>query len=525
MCRQCRMAYRDLGVPESDPIWEHASFKSSDAEAAGSSAPTQRNGVLSAGANKKTKGEGARKKAPADIVVPSKNESRKGKGRERERDLEDDVSSVGTPTSATRPSARRLPGSGFKAKQSATPPISDSRSNSPNPPPVRKGPVDVRKRDLPAPSPPAKPQPPIPPPQPSRASTSVAAAAAAIRKKNAGDVPSTTTQRGNEDKKDVKRRDRNSEIPDEKSRISKGRESPIPAAPPLPSFKRKKPPQDGNDSEFSERDVPLSTSSPKKRKLNDPPPSASERAQARDLSLPKKPVMSPVPPRPPPREIKKESSPSVAAFSPPRSSAIRSPLPPRPPTVDRRASTPIMSNGKGATPASKVEPRGSPSIPSRASSSKLRRKSPIYTSSEDESGETPPTRSRVAAPTNSSASDDTQPPPAKRHKTATYVPAFTPRRTLPDDRPGLRMYYSDCAAVHLRLHERQERVRTRIKRLLSRRDGGHGTDGEDGDDGDTDELMPEVLEGFMEEYERVREEMRKVRDKWERLGGRADDLK
>ncbi|KAI9068285.1 hypothetical protein FKP32DRAFT_1600631 [Trametes sanguinea] len=73
---------------------------------------------------------------------------------------------------------------------------------------------------------------------------------------------------------------------DEKPRV-KSQGSPIPAA--SLSFKRKKLAQDGNDSEYSEREVPLSTSASKKRRLDEqqqqqqqrPPPDEKPRTAPR----------------------------------------------------------------------------------------------------------------------------------------------------------------------------------------------------------------------------------------------------
>ena len=446
---------------------------------------------------KKAKAE--TKRRPADVAIPSKNESKKGKTRDRDLDDGED-SSVGTPTSATRPPARRLPGSGFKSKPSETPPAIDSRSNSPlPPPPKKKGPVDGRKRELPAPSGPAKPLPPIAPPQvPSRSTSTVAGAAAAIRKKA-------------KDSADRKERDRDSEVPEEKPRV-KARESPVPST--LPSFKRKKRPQEDNESEYS--DVPLSTSASKKRKLDGPPLSASERAAARDLSLPKKPIASPLPPRP--REIKKEESPSIAAFSPPRSTSARSPLPPRPPVREQAPSTSSSSHGKV-----KTEARGD-SVHShrRSESAKLRRQIADYTSSEEEEGEEIERPPRTAArrpppPTSSSTSDDQ--PPTKRVKTGVKDrdrPAFKPRPTLPADVHGLRRYYCECYEVHIELHTKKERAHERLEQALKRMDRRSG---DDDDATDWEDLHPEEMDQLMTQYRAVKSEMERIRSKMADIQG------
>ena len=119
--RQARQAFQAMKIPESDPIWDNVRPRPAAGAASGSadaSAPApEKNGVVVT--KKKTKtGESSRKKV-SDIAIPAKDESVVAKARNRDTD---EGSMAGTPTSATRPSARRLPGSGFKVKTSGTPP-------------------------------------------------------------------------------------------------------------------------------------------------------------------------------------------------------------------------------------------------------------------------------------------------------------------------------------------------------------------------------------------------------------------
>ncbi|KAH9942404.1 uncharacterized protein BXZ73DRAFT_97816 [Epithele typhae] len=97
LATQARSLFKDLlKVPDTDPVWDH-------------------------GTKKTTKADTARSRV-SDIVVPAKDESKKGKARAVDRDLDEgELSSVGTPTSV-RPGGRRQPGSGYRAKPSATPP-------------------------------------------------------------------------------------------------------------------------------------------------------------------------------------------------------------------------------------------------------------------------------------------------------------------------------------------------------------------------------------------------------------------
>ncbi|KAI0630215.1 hypothetical protein C8Q77DRAFT_1136970 [Trametes polyzona] len=506
MSRQARTAYRNLKIPDSDPIWDHVRYRdvgpsyagpgTSAKPAAGSSAAgaEPKKGMLSKGTTKKTKtADGGRKKAQDTIIAkdesarPGKPEPN-GKGKTRERDA-DEVSAAGTPTSATRPPARRLPGSGYKPKASATPPITDGRANSPlPPPPKRTGPVDAResKRDLPPPSGPARPLPPLAPPL---------ASTPQFRKKT-----KEGSERAAEERREERQRERERQSAADERQRSKGQGSPIPSL----SFKRKKPPQDGNDSEYSEREVPLSSGSSKKRRVEEQQ-NGAEKSRPRDLSLPKKPVLHEPSPLAAPRpKVKKEPSPLSLAFSPP---PARSSLPPRP-SVPENPQPPSSSSSS----VSKDD------APHRASSTSKRRRSPIYTSS-DESEPHPRVRASARP-----AGDE---PAAKKAKGAKgkHPARFKPRVPFPTDRAGLRGYYKACFLVYIRLYQEQAQRRDRIERMLRGTEGGeHGNGSEDemDVDGDLDDLDPDALAAFMAELQAVTDEMNKIKAAWERLGGTVD---
>lgn len=269
LSRQARAIYKSLRIPESDPVWEHARYREVDAglgasakSAAGPSAPgvESKKGMMSKGTTKKAKpAEGVRKKVP-DIIIAKDESARPGrdepsaKGKARERDM-DDGSGAGTPTSATRPTNRRLPGSGYKVKASVTPPATDLRANSPLPA-KRTGPVDAREskreRELPAPSGSARPLPPIAAPM---ASPQPKNSTPQFRKK-------TKEERAAEERREERQRERDRQSATDERQRSRGQGSPVP-------LKRKKAPRDGDDSEYSERDVPLSNGATKKRRLDD----------------------------------------------------------------------------------------------------------------------------------------------------------------------------------------------------------------------------------------------------------------
>ncbi|KAI0374174.1 hypothetical protein BV20DRAFT_1118773 [Pilatotrama ljubarskyi] len=514
MSRQARTAYKNLKIPESDPVWGHARYRevgSSDAGPGSSakpvagpsvSGPEPKKGVVAKSANKKAKAaDGGRKKA-SDIII-AKDESARpprddpgGKGKARERDL-DEGSGAGTPTSATRPAMRRLPGSGYKVKASVTPPATDSRARSPLPPPPKKsGPVDAREarreRELPPPSGSAKPLPPIAPPV-TEQKASVSGSTPQFRKK----AKETPSERAAEDRREERQRERERQNAVDERQRTKGQASPVPAS--ALSFKRKKAAQDALDSELSDSAAPLSVNASKKRRLEE---SAAEKSRNRDLSLPKKPVPYSQEPLAAPRmKVKKEPSPLSIAFSPPPSAASRSSLPPRP-SVPEKPEPPSSSS-------SSTKDEG----PHRASSSSKRRlsRSHIYTSSEDESDPRPRLRAAARALE--------EEPATKKHK-AKQTPRFKPRVPLPTDRGGLRSYYKSCFLVYIRLYQEQAQRRDRIERMLE----GDDRDDASGDDadGDLDDLDPDVLVAFMAELKAVTEEMNKIRQAWERMGGSVD---
>lgn len=108
----------------------------------------------------------------------------------------------------------------------------------------------------------------------------------------------------------------------------------------------------------------------------------------------------------------------------------------------------------------------------------------------------------------------------------THTPRFKPR-SLPVDSAGLRKYYRGCYRIYRELYDQYEARKVRIERMLARNargEAGTGTGTGTDDEMDIDELSPEVVSGFMEEFQAVDSELRKVRKAFERLGGKADAL-
>lgn len=486
----------------------------------------------------------------------------------------DESSGAGTPTSAKPVIARRLPGSGFKAKAGSltpTPPAHDPiRAGSQ--PPKRSAQSDVRdvKMEVSSPLPSS-----ISLSRSSLPSTSVSQAPAshALPKKPKDPQGTTATPRTQE------------------SREKDRKVSPSQSSTSTAGFKRK--PKEEPDSEYSERDVSNGSTMLKRRKIGDGQPLRdrqqkegdrgrereyeSERppermkGKERDPSLPKKPVMQDASSMPPPRmtRIKREGSPiSVKrsphpptrsplppAHSPTPSTSGRSPLPPsthspipsnrspmpygrsplvshqspaKPSVADRTVSGSSSlhkrtSSGAKAADRERENERGRdrerPAHAHRANgSAKPRRKSPIYTSSEDESSHPSapdPTSSAALRRGVDGGGDDS----ARSISTSSSLSSGPPakskmlsRRTkkpleLPDTAEGLRKLYEAKYPKYMKLfYQHFEAVHT-IKRMLSK-DLDEATDSEI----DAELLSPDQILMLKEEFETAERELKMIRN-------------
>lgn len=347
VARAARAALKQLKVPETDPVWEHSRWREPESVAAaagpssarpsGTNTPVEaKRGVVAQSAKTAKKAQAAdpvRKKAVPSIII-AKDES--ARARDEMAKNRDDGSIPGTPTTMSRPGpTRKVPGSGYKSKSSASPPAD-----------------------------------PLPPPPPSLPKKPVLTAETRDTKREAA-TPSTASKAGEHERKTsslavAAARIRQREAQPSMERHKRDRD----AASPAP--KRKLIAED--ESSYSEREVPLRASATKKRKVEEPD---SRRRERDTLPVPKKREREPSPvpplrkrqsPLPPPRmKIKKEAS----------------PLPPPKPKVKKEAS-PALSISPPSRGPSPAPQRRHASDKER--SAKTRRRSPIqYTSSEDES--------------------------------------------------------------------------------------------------------------------------------------------
>lgn len=492
LARQARAAFSRLKISETHALWDHVRYRNTEdripptATASGipesTVKPEARRGIISKETKqKKVKTTDGAKKKATDLIT-AKDESARplrevvGKGKQREVGSP----SIETPTPTSKPTGRRLPGSGFKVKvgsASATPPATQVSPAS-SQPSKRTGPVDVRdsrRGEVPSPSGPARPAPPIPPPAASQERKQSAATVARVQKKAPGSHhPSAVLGSDRE-------RDRDS------------------LASAATTKKRKRLVPDG-ESEYSERDTFVSAASQKRRKTDEvkiPREDFKERdpdghrERDRSVSLPQKLLKREGSPLAAPRvKVKKEASPLLIARSP---VPVRPSLPPaRAPARDKAVPSPSSSSTSRTEPSRRM-----------SGSVKPRRKSPIYTSSEDESSE-PLANGR------------------DRPRKEKYTPCFKALHSLPSDRAGLRKYYKKCFVVYIKLYNEKVSRRDQIERLLSQSDNTSVSVSDSEAETELDILDPDLVTAFAADLNAVTEEMKKVKQAWVSLGGKVD---
>ncbi|KAL6305214.1 hypothetical protein BKA93DRAFT_237617 [Sparassis latifolia] len=474
LATQARAALRQLDIPETDPRWDPMWPRSRDSTPTvysrnGSSAatpegtkPETRIGIMSKDVkSKKIKPADGAKKRTASNVIVAKDEgvrpSREvmGKRKAKEEKAADSSGSSGDAPLA-RLAARRLPGSGFKAtagSSSVTPPALASPT-VPQPPKKTKL-VDVRegKRD-------AKDAP----------------------------VPSGSANPGAQKKRKEPEQDR--ERPRERDRArereamrERDRERDSPAVQ-ATGKKRKKVIDDDQDPEYPERGSAVGAI-PKKRKTEPKRETKAERGRDKESDREsargknseaafKRPAKRDGSPLPPPRiKVKKEASPLPPL--PPAQSLIP---PSRPSTSERTA--PVASSSSQKHSEHK-RARGS---------SKLRRRSPIYTSSEDES-EDPPTLDKAML----------------KFRRLNLL------RPLPQDSERLQSYYNEIYIRYMWMHNLKSLMRERIRELLNALSENTSS----GPDDNTVPVDPLTSKDFVAEFDLVEKEVKAVEQRLEEL--------
>ena len=522
MARQARLAFKALKIPESDPAWDNVRYRqtapsgqpsvpappsiaaSSSSKSSASAHPeTKRPAITTKEAKLKSKQDASRTKGEIQI----KDESSKianARVNAIKRAEADRPSTPDGATAAKAAASRRLPGSGYQAKKS---PQSSTAV------PERSGtPVDARaapKPSLPA-SLPHKPPPAVPPAGGSHARKTIPTmppkpmkqedesdrdrdreyerqrererekrAKEKREKEKQREEWEREQERAEVEKREKARQKEREALEREKRQREKEREreeaeqerrqrekeriaKQKAASSAVPAFKRKTAAQDVEDT------LDDTSSKLKRRKLDDGSSVASS-SKARDvgLSVPKKQAHEPSPvPR---LKIKKDTSPSQA-----------SPL-----NQERRAAggSPYRSERSSKT----------------SGSAKPRRRSPIYTSSEDE-GEIPQPRKRNPSPppvsdrSNSSDQLPTERAPRHHRTTRTTYPA-------PTEHAALRSLYQSQYADYLGAFSKVVAQKRKIEAILN------------GDsEAELDVLDPDDLFKLSQEHKSLKTELENIHD-------------
>lgn len=465
LARECRKHYAILKIPESDPQWDHARYRDlSRMNAASSSAPgpEPKRGITSGTVKKKKAAEAPPRRANDAITA---RDERIQPNRSRP---DPSPAHAGSGT-VVRAAPRKPPGSGYKSK---------AGSNTPSPPDLDSFP--------PVPSSlPRKPEFPTTPHAPSSHD----------RVPSSSSSPDKSSTRLPPKPREPVQSSSHSHAPEVKTERQEI------------SFKRKAPAvRDEHETEMSDRDRDRPKPMLKRRKIGDVNGSSSTSTPAhqRAPSLPNKPstATQDAAARPPSRSIKKEPSPM------PSLSLSRSPLPPpRSPLAHHHhkvsAQDRIVSSASSSSTLSRqTQPAHSSH---RSGSSKIRRKSPIYTSSENEEAPPPkPSRSAVPPAPTSPIVSSASPKKARR-------PRDNGPLKLPDDERSLKKLYNEKYKPYMTLWTKHYKAHSYIKKLLEDEDASSESD-VDVDIDDHDELrqLKQDLDAAVEELSTIQEHYNKV---------------
>jgi len=512
MARVARLAYKNLNIPETDPAWRHVRYRNgtnpnhgAPPPSVGSSrgnatiTPNGTSNVTAQGGaktdapkrgvtSKEAKEKKAKPRADPKAEILMKDESRKPSSRASNTTgnaRDDSIMPEGnsTATSKATAAARRAPGSGFKVAKSMSQDEQSDSINGPSPP--RGKPLDVRVKDKeqPPPSLPTKPTQPIPPHVGRERKSGVGVALPTRVKKLRDSTADSDRERGRD-----REREREQDRGGDRERRKDKDEAPS------VGLKRKKQPRNEDDLE----DAPLRTTVQKRRKTDEsvrPVTSSSER-RARDLSLPKKPDMPGLPPRS--KVTKNELSPIPVSL--PKIKKDPSSLLPRKSLPSHGKTSSVSSSFSQNHPNQSYHNSSTSSKTNGAA--KSRRRSPIYTSSEDE-GEIRPPNKRDAT----SGPLPTPPNTTHSHSQPHPHPRVHPPRPPPTDHAALRARYHSSYVEYITTFQKVVTQRGKIESLL--KSNGSGSVGSITD---SDEELMDV-----ESLTRLNAEHRKLQDELENI--------
>lgn len=463
MARQARLALKALKIPEADPAWENVRYRQTGLLPTVPVPSTQSTMVPSAPLQSDTKrpviSKDAKQKAKVDASrgkgeISMKDESAKVSASRPAISKRDEVEKRPGPSldssGAKAATTRRLPGSGYQAKKTSqtltlkgeapTEKFSASSDSRPS-----------QRQSLPA-SLPRKPASPLPPPPGTVARKTIPVPPKPLKRDDEVDLEREREreQRERAKRKEAKLRERESER--EKFNREKG------AAP--STIKRKTTALEVEGARDEGR-ISGSAPPPKRRKLEESSSSTvtSSSSRLREPQLLKEHGLV----HPPPK-VKEESSTPLRGFSS---------------SQDRQSPSPA-----------KVErPK------TNGMSTKIRRKSPIYTSSEDE-GEIPqstPQPRRPSSPPAPTRTDLGTNGNESRHRPPASLP-------LPTDHAALRAQYRTSYAKYLDAFSKIVTQKRNIEAILN---------GES--ESDNDLMNPDELMKLTMEHKALKEELETIR--------------
>lgn len=456
MARTGRQKLSSLGIKDSDPLWEHFTYRPAaqshppepSTSKVSNDRPTEKvakRGVTS----KELKEKKIKPKAVLDTNIQAKNESAKATASGTSNKIKElDITSQPVAKPAV---GRKLPGTGFKLRKT-TPTIS-----APNLPVV----PEVQPAS-------AVSLPPKPPPCTFQIHDQVRSTQR-MRKAREAELPTDSDQDKVLERSREKEKGRSGINFLENARRAEGKER--------SSQKRKQAPGYDGDS-----DTTLSKSNPhKKRKIEAASDSAAisqKEIKLKDLSLPRKSEVGPSG-----NKGQKEQS---------------SLLPPK------KKSQLVESSkmGRAETP-----PQKSQTDRKTKGTSKLRREHPIYTSSEDEGPQGKASNGSLLTPPSNNCSTSTtsalSPLYPRRYHSRELVP-------LPKDHGSIRARYKATYSEYLMVYQKMFTQRGKIQNLL---------EGGDASNSDGDPMDSEELSQLSRKYHNLHEELVALRSAFENNTG------
>ena len=505
MARQARLAFKSLKIPESDPAWDNARYRPSapsvpappvaTSNSSRSSASAQAEPKRTANAKLKAKQDAPRAKGEIQMKDESSKATVARVAAIKRQEVDRLSTSSDSSSSAKSIASRRVPGSGYQAKKTPLPSTAVTEKSAP------AASKPSHPASLPPKPPPAgetharKTIPTVPPKPAKKEDESDRERNREHERRRERELETREREREKEKHREERERERaeiekreqarqkareaaerekrqrekereREEMEQEKRQREKERISKERAAAAV-AFKRKTAIQDAEDIVD---DTSSKASLPKRRKLDDGSSVASSSSKARDAGLPG------------PRKSAHDASPV------PRLKMKKDPSPQSPASNQERRAT---ASAGGSTHKSERS--------SKASSVKPRRRSPIYTSSEDE-GEIPQPRKRNASPppvsdrSNSSEQPPTERAPRHHRATRTSYPPAT-------DHAALRALYHSQYSNYLGAFSKVVAQKRKIEAMLN------------GDsEAEMDVMDPDDLVKLSVEHQSLKTELENIHD-------------